>query len=125
MTLTAGYQMGPFEKVLSALGDRVVTASETDATARCPAHDDRNPSFSLKSGQNGKALLYCYTGCSLEDILRSLGLTMKDLFPTDGERDVARLQQAITGRGNGAPGQQAVRKKSGRSGSVVHVTMDP
>ena len=96
MTFTPGYETRPFDKVLSALGDRVVTASETDATARCPAHDDRNPSLSLGSGQNGEALLCCHAGCSAAEILSSLGLAMKDLFPTDGERDVARLQQAIT-----------------------------
>ena len=56
MTFTPGYETRPFDKVLSALGDRVVIASDTKATAGCPAHDDRNPSFSLKSGQNGKVI---------------------------------------------------------------------
>lgn len=47
--------------------------------ARCPAHDDRNPSLSI-SERNGKILLCCHAGCSVESILEALGLTMSDLF---------------------------------------------
>ena len=45
-------------------------------TACCPAHDDRNPSFSV-SDKNGKILVKCWAGCSQEEVigaLRGMGL---------------------------------------------------
>lgn len=44
--------------------------------ARCPAHDDRNPSLSL-SERNGKLLVHCFAGCPQDaviDALRDRGL---------------------------------------------------
>ena len=35
---------------------------------RCPAHDDNNPSLSIKETSDGKLLLHCFAGCSFEDI---------------------------------------------------------
>ena len=33
-------------------------------TARCPAHDDKNPSLSVKLGGRGDCVLvHCFTGC--------------------------------------------------------------
>ena len=45
-------------------------------TACCPAHDDKNPSFTAKD-DNGKILVHCFAGCSQEEVigaLRDLGL---------------------------------------------------
>jgi len=50
-------------------------------TSRCPGHYDKNPSFSATVSEDGKLLLKCFAGCATEDIVRSLGWTMKDLFP--------------------------------------------
>ena len=47
--------------------------------ARCPAHEDHNPSLSIKEA-GGKILLHCFTGCRTEDIAGALGLEMSDLF---------------------------------------------
>src|SRR3990167_4047918 len=41
-------------------------------TCLCPAHDDRTPSLSIALGQGGQLLLYCYAGCSFDDILQKL-----------------------------------------------------
>jgi len=44
--------------------------------ARCPAHDDRNPSLSV-TDVGGKILVKCFAGCSQESVivaLRDLGL---------------------------------------------------
>jgi hypothetical protein len=49
--------------------------------ACCPAHDDRHASVSIALGDNGKILLYCFVGCTVEEICSSLGLSLKDLFP--------------------------------------------
>jgi hypothetical protein len=50
--------------------------------ARCPAHDDRNPSLSVGVGDDGRLLVHCQRGCALGDVLRPIGLTIKDLFPS-------------------------------------------
>jgi hypothetical protein len=47
--------------------------------ARCPAHEDRNPSLSIRE-QNGKVLLHCHAGCTVEDICSAVGLGLGDLF---------------------------------------------
>lgn len=49
--------------------------------ACCPSHDDTNPSLSISEGGDGKILLNCFAGCSLEDICQSLGIKQTDLFP--------------------------------------------
>jgi putative DNA primase/helicase len=47
--------------------------------ARCPAHEDRNPSLSI-SEKDGKTLLKCHAGCSTESIVFAAGLHLSDLF---------------------------------------------
>lgn len=49
--------------------------------ARCPAHEDSSPSLSIGEGEDGQVLVTCHAGCSLEDIVSSVGLTVNDLFP--------------------------------------------
>ncbi|TEB08623.1 hypothetical protein Psch_02189 [Pelotomaculum schinkii] len=48
-------------------------------TALCPAHDDKQRSLS-HSVKDGKILLHCHAGCSVEDIVTALGLKVSDLF---------------------------------------------
>ena len=31
--------------------------------ARCPAHDDREPSLSIRDGGDGRVLVHCHAGC--------------------------------------------------------------
>lgn len=57
--------------------------------ARCPAHDDRNPSLSIKQGDDGRALLYCHAGCATAAIVSALNLEERELFadvPAAGSR---------------------------------------
>ena len=49
--------------------------------ARCPAHDDRSPSLSIREADDGKILLHCWSGCDPEAILTAIGLTWRDLYP--------------------------------------------
>src|SRR6185437_11969141 len=51
--------------------------------ARCPAHDDSNPSLAVSDGADGKVLLHCHAGCTLDAILAALGLATSDLFAAD------------------------------------------
>jgi len=50
--------------------------------ARCPAHPDRNPSFSIAL-RDGRVLLHCFAGCPPEAVLGAVGLTWKDLREPD------------------------------------------
>ncbi len=47
--------------------------------ACCPAHKDAKPSLSV-SEKDGKILLHCQAGCSTNEIVSSMGLSVKDLF---------------------------------------------
>jgi|GEM_PF-995126 len=47
--------------------------------AKCPAHQDKNPSLSVREGDRG-TLVKCWTGCSAKEIVAAMGLTLKDLF---------------------------------------------
>lgn len=39
--------------------------------AKCPAHDDRNPSLSIREA-DGKVLFYCHAGCAQRDVIEAL-----------------------------------------------------
>ena len=47
-------------------------------TARCPAHDDRNPSLSIRDGEAGALRLHCFTGCQYRDIRAALNFKLGD-----------------------------------------------
>lgn len=47
--------------------------------ALCPAHDDHDPSLSVRAADR-RILVYCHAGCRLQDILKTLGLKAGDLF---------------------------------------------
>jgi putative DNA primase/helicase len=81
--------MTPFQRVCTAL-ERVTrtvrySSDGRQAQAHCPgpthSHGDRNPSLSVSLGDDGRALLQCFTGCATEAIVATLGLKMADLFP--------------------------------------------
>jgi len=63
--------------------------------ARCPAHDDKNPSLSV-SERDGKILLCCHAGCPVESILEALGLSMRHLFADDNARGNGRPKLTIS-----------------------------
>lgn len=51
--------------------------------ARCPAHDDRSPSLSIRDAGD-RLLVHCFASCPPGDVLSALGLTLADLFEHDG-----------------------------------------
>jgi hypothetical protein len=59
--------------------DRVKRAGD-GWQARCPAHEDRTPSLSIREGDDGRVLLKCHAGCSVEAIVDALGISISDLF---------------------------------------------
>jgi putative DNA primase/helicase len=53
--------------------------------ARCPAHDDRTPSLSVSEGDDGRVLVHCHAGCSVEAITAAMDMTPSDLFADNGD----------------------------------------
>ena len=56
----------------------------------CPAHDDKSPSLSITM-ENDRILLYCHTGCTIDDICLSLGIEQTDLFVPIDEKQINRV----------------------------------
>jgi hypothetical protein len=52
--------------------------------ARCPAHEDRSPSLSIRK-ENGKILLHCFGGCSIEAVCAALEIKVRELFDKRSE----------------------------------------
>jgi hypothetical protein len=69
---------GPVERIL----DRLEGVQQRNGyhVARCPSHDDKNPSLSVKEGDDGRALLKCHARCETEKIINALDLKVYDLF---------------------------------------------
>jgi AAA domain len=66
-----------FERILDKLEG--VKRNGNKATARCPAHDDHNPSLSIRRLPQRVKLL-CFAGCDDEAVLAALNLHVRDLF---------------------------------------------
>ncbi len=63
--------------------------------ARCPAHDDREPSLHISlSGEH--ILLHCFAGCRVEDICSALGITPADLFLRNGHHEPESSPEGLT-----------------------------
>jgi hypothetical protein len=68
------------EKVLDRL-NKAKSVGPGKWKACCPAHDDKDPSLSIRETADGKVLLHCWAGCELRDITAAIGLELRDLFP--------------------------------------------
>jgi putative DNA primase/helicase len=64
--------------------------------ALCPSHDDHNPSLSISTGDDGRVLLHCFAGCSLEQICAALGIDRHDLGVQDSVRAPVRDSSSAT-----------------------------
>jgi CHC2 zinc finger len=63
--------------------DRVECAKQTRPgrwVAKCPAHEDKSPSLSIRETDEGRCLLHCFGGCATSDVLAAIGLSLCDLF---------------------------------------------
>jgi len=65
-------------------------------TALCPAHNDKHNSLSVATGQDGRILLHCHAGCSVDSIAGALGLSVKDLFPADKPQEKPQIVATYT-----------------------------
>src|SRR5260221_5444216 len=75
-----------WEKLRALPGFRQPNKQRRQWLACCPAHDDRHPSLSIAEGNDGRVLLRCQSnGCTPEQIVEALGLSMGDLFANGGK----------------------------------------
>lgn len=72
-----------FLKTLESHTGKNAKKSGAGYMACCPAHDDENPSLSLREACDGKTLLHCFAGCPVSSICNSVGVEMSDLFEAD------------------------------------------
>ena len=61
--------------------DRVKECGPGRWMARCPSHEDKSPSLSIREAQDGTILLHDFAGCGAADIVAAVGLQLSDLFP--------------------------------------------
>jgi hypothetical protein len=79
--------MSQLDAMLSRLTQ--VKGRNGNYVACCPAHEDRKPSLAVKE-EDGKIILHCFAGCSVENIVGAVGMDMTDLFPPKEKVDYAR-----------------------------------
>ena len=58
-------------------------------TALCPAHPDSTPSLTVGKGAGGKVLVNCHRGCTTNEIVAAVGMSIQDLFPDRIEKHTA------------------------------------
>lgn len=80
--------MSPVDRVLNALRAKGLSPKPSGDgwTCRCPAHDDRKPSLSIREGDDGRALVNCHAGCTAKAVCGAVGLTLADLFADNSSR---------------------------------------
>jgi DNA-directed RNA polymerase subunit K/omega len=68
------------EELLSRL-NKVRRTDQGRWIARCPAHDDKNPSLAIRELDDGRILIKCFAGCDVHSVLAAVGLEINALFP--------------------------------------------
>jgi hypothetical protein len=68
------------ESLLSML-DGVKRTGQGKWLAKCPSHEDRSPSLSIRELDDGRILVHCFAGCSVHEVVSAVGLELTDLFP--------------------------------------------
>lgn len=64
--------------------------------ARCPAHDDKNPSLSISVGKNDCVLLHCHAGCTPVEICAAIGMKTSELFTKQGRPKAPKPKSKAT-----------------------------
>ena len=80
--------------------------------ARCPAHDDHEPSLSITEAKDGKVLVHCHAGCDQRDVIDALiSLAYGRIMASTGSGDRRRSDQS---RRN--PRNRTTPRECGKSG---------
>jgi hypothetical protein len=70
-----------YDRLIAALElhGSTVRSNGSGTIAQCPAHDDGNPSLSVRTTST-RARVHCFAGCDDVDVLTALGLQVADLY---------------------------------------------
>src|SRR5437764_13477860 len=60
--------------------------------ARCPAHEDREPSLSIDDSKSGKVLVRCHAGCDQRDVIAAL--RWRGIWQTQSQYDSQSLRKS-------------------------------
>jgi hypothetical protein len=80
--------LDPFDLIVSRLDG--VRGHRPKVMARCPAHEDRSPSLSIRETSDGTCLVRDFGGCENADVLGAIGLHLADLFRPRADRGTSR-----------------------------------
>lgn len=73
------------ETFISALSG-VKKTGKRSWIAKCCAHNDKSPSLAISETDDGRVLVHCFAGCSVEEILGAVGMDFDALYPPRPER---------------------------------------
>lgn len=59
--------------------------------AKCPAHEDNDPSLSIALGQRG-VVFHCHAGCDPDAVIAAAGVQWSELFP-DGSKPGTKMRR--------------------------------
>jgi hypothetical protein len=83
----------PYERLLDRCDQRGMRRlGQGRVLVRCPAHDDRNPSLSVRQSDD-RVLVHCFAGCDTHDVLQAVGLDWGDAFVDDHDHDQLRQRR--------------------------------
>lgn len=72
--------MNALDAMLARL-EKVRDSRNGSYIACCPAHADKSPSLSIRETPDGRVLVHCFAGCTVQDVVAAVGLRIEDLFP--------------------------------------------
>lgn len=77
----------PVKNILARLSGVMPSGdSGREWTCCCPVHGDQHNSMKVSEGKDGRALIKCYAGCDVRDILKAIDLEPRDMFPDRVEK---------------------------------------
>jgi putative DNA primase/helicase len=88
--------MSAAARIAEALAGRPVKARSGNYLVPCPAHDDANPSLSIRDGEHG-LVVYCFTGCDSRDVLAAL--RQRRLLPPESRELLDIWREAVNAHG--------------------------
>lgn len=87
--------MSPADKLIERL-EKVKRTGVDRWQARCPAHQDKSPSLSIRELPDGRLLVHCWAACATADVLAAIGLEFTDLFPEPITGHAPRVRRAFS-----------------------------
>ena len=90
----------PIDTLVSRL-DNAKHGGNGQWRAKCPVHQDeksKGRTLSVKETETGSVLINCFAGCTVDAVVRQLGLCLNDLFPPDKYVSYAKYSSKPAGR---------------------------